>query len=110
MSRGEFTYDSLRQELELVVARHNDLVVETPGYVAAMLIHEADAILAKHNVAVEAVEADGGVEGAFALRFADGAGAVLGLAQQPERASELETEYAMVDDRNGRAYRLGGRS
>jgi len=96
----EPTYDSLRTELETVIARHNDLVTETPGYVAAMLLHEADDICGKYGVKIESIDEDDGVDGVYVVQFESNA-ALLGVCRDLDKLDRLESDIAMIDDRAG---------
>lgn len=99
--KGDPTPESLRSELETVLARHNELVTEVPEYVAGMLLHEADDVCAKHGVTIEKIHEDEAVEGVYIVRFDDCGAAVLGLCQDLDQWDELEADLAMIDDRVG---------
>jgi len=96
----EQTPDSLRSELETVIARHNDLVTKVPGYVAAMLLHEADDICGKHGVEIESIDEDGGADGVYVVQFESNS-ALLGVCRDLDKLDRLEADVAMIDDRMG---------
>lgn len=97
---GDQTPDSLRSELETVLARHNNLVTEVPGYVAAILLHEADDLCGKHGVEIKDIHEDDGVDGVYVVRFETNA-ALLGVSRDLDRLETLEADAAMLDDRMG---------
>lgn len=99
------TPGTLRSELDDVVQRHNELVRETPGYVAAIIAQHADWVRATHNVAVEAVhDPDAGPDGAFAVSFEDGTMFVFGVGPNKERLAALQA--AMQDETDQRLAML----
>lgn len=95
MPSREPTYDSLQAELDQVLARHNELLTKTPGYVAAMLIQEADYRRAKHGVDLVVREVGDGV---WCAKMGP-TGAVLGVGGDPSKLDGVDVDLAMVDHR-----------
>lgn len=102
------TPETLRSELDDVLQRHNELVRETPGYVAAILAQHADWVRATRNVDVEAVHhPEDGPDGAFVVSFEDSTSFVFGVGPDQERLADLQAaiqaetgkRFAMLDDR-----------
>lgn len=105
----EPTHETLRREFQQVVARHNELFQRSredaylPAYSIAVLLHEIDELLDKHNIDIEVAHEHDGIIG---FDFNDGAvGALLGACGNMDRLDEfVETgdgdSLAILDDRS----------
>lgn len=94
-SPSDPTYESFRDELELVISRHLELFRETPGYCAAMLIQEADYQRAVHGADLDLRETGDGLW-VFEIGKAN---ALLGSGNTAPDLDALESDLLMVDDR-----------
>lgn len=104
----EPTPDTLRQELETVFHRHNDLFRDDVlgPYAVAVALHQTDEMRAKLNIELEFVHETDGLAG---FDLGDGAaGALLGAADAGEADIEAwladaedGDSLAMVDDTTG---------
>lgn len=102
------THESLRQEFETVCARHAELFQDLPEYSIAVLLHEIDELLAKHNVDIEVAAEAASVIG---LNLGDReAGALLGACRDTDRVQRFidstDAPLAMFDDRQMEGHLL----
>lgn len=87
------TFETLKGEFELVIARHNELASASPPYFASVVYHLADMVRAKHHIPIDDVvdQGDGlwlvhlGNEGDFV--------AGLGIVDQPDRVADLDVVH-----------------
>lgn len=101
MPRREASVDTFVEELELVIARHNDLFNEIPEYLIAILIHEADFIRGKHGIDLDVEEL---LEDVYMIELGDGdSAAFLGIGEDPTVLEELDR-----DDLDGRTLGIMG--
>lgn len=95
MSRRRFVevdddeLEVFHEELDLVLSRANDLLVDQPAFVVADLIHYADYLAGVHNVDFEVTVDPSGIA---IVEADDEAAAFLGVGTDPSRLDELE-EY-----------------
>lgn len=102
---NEPTFQTLREEYEVVVARHNELLTpELKAYFVSQLYQMADYIRAKHRIPIDDVVDEG--DGLWLIHLDDGdVVAGIGIAEQQERIDELDV--VMLDDRKAEP---GGRA
>jgi len=81
--------EAFHAELDLVLSRANDLIVDQPASVVSYLIHYADHLADVHNVDLEIIVDPSGIG---IVECDDEVAAFLGVGTDPTRLEELE-EY-----------------